>query len=359
MSNRPVSLLIGSVLAALSILSCTQREEYDWSWVDSLGKDYPVELEAFNSRWNLAMTNVIDPDVYSFDGSGSLLTSYTDEADINAALKVAGYLEKEIFPLFPEEMITRYMPSRIFVADSVYIDFYDECYDAELIPSLGRWKQIHTENEVRRSLYGDVGANHLTLSSSIMDDPDAQEELKFNCTSLIIERMMANASLWKPIEDFIYYSENRYRELESVLTSYKFYQTSLSNGENYFRITGSDTPGDWCYWYYCGSIRGSRCFYSGRCLFTEDFMKATGGEGTDTIQCWYRLTYRQDFADLLAFMLLNSPEEQEAYLAGMDGWSWDSGKEGDKIYTISRETFEKKMKYIKDFLKENFNWTIE
>lgn len=353
MSNNRYVLF---AIAVFLLCSCARKEVYDWNWVNSLGKDYPAEFEPFNSRWTLAMTNVVDPDVYAFDGSGSLLSSYTEQPDVNEALRVADYLEKEIFPLFPEEIITRYMPSQIFVADSVYFEYYDESYDAEFNEKTQRWKQKHSIRDVRRLLYGDTGVNHLTLASRCLDDPSMVADLRFNWTSLLIERMLANTKVWPVMDGFVNYSETVYRDIET-LSIYAYYQNTLSDGKNYFRCLGSDIEGDWCYWYYCGSVRGCRYFYTGRCIFTSEFMQASGsGTEPDLIQSWFRLTYRQDFADILAFMLLTTPEEREEFVSSKDGWS---RTRKDETHVINREVYDRKFGMVRQYMKENFDWEIQ
>lgn len=334
-------------------LSCVKTEVHDWSWVDQMGKDYPVELEPFNSKWNLSMTNVIPEDNYLFNGSSQLFTKYKEESDMSAVLAVAEYLDKEIFPIFPEDMVCRYMPSLIYVASEVTMEYTDEKYDAELVPGTSEWKQKHTMEDAVRQLPGDIGVNHLTLSSHALSDPD----LKFKWTSLIIERMLANINVWPQDEEFINFSEKKYREVET-LSIYKYYQTAVSEKKTYFRCLASDLPGEWCYWTYCGSVRGSRCFYEGKCLFTEDYMREFGSGGyEDILQFWFFLTYRQDFADLLAYLITNTPDQREKMLKSIDGLTVVD-RQGE-VFTISRSVMEKKMEMVKNYMKINFNWIIE
>lgn len=347
----------------LLVLSCgQQKENYDWSWVDDLGKDYPPELEGFNEKWMLSLTNVVDPSIYVFDGSASLLSTYTEEKDMDKVLKVAEVLDSRILPLFPTEMVTRNMPSLIYVADSVCVDYVEERYDAKPNDK-GVLKPFYPSETLKRSLYGDVGASQLTLAAAKLDEPGAQDSLVFNWTSLIIERMMANTTKWPVLQEFKALSEQKYSSL-GLFTTNRYYQDALSNGKKYFRSYASLYSDQWSYWYACGSVRGSRYFYDSRCVFTTKFAEYYNsfmgdGMGYDEIQCWYWLTYRQDFADLLTFMLLNTPAEREAWLDKVEPLRYTEFQMDDDVMAISRDIFHQKMELVRNYMQEHFNWTIE
>lgn len=351
-----VLFLSAALLSALP--ACRQSEEYDLSWLDDMIVELPPELDGINTAYRLEITNDIKENTYRYDGEKDLETDYTP-ATTEQAVAVTDFLEKEIFPLFPEGFIKTYMPATIFIADEVTFHYsYDlEDYDTE------EGKYNHIVERRDRALYGDIGEKHLTLAAArLAGDRDS---LRFEWTSLLIERMMSNIARWEEPTDFITFTNSLYRQYYEFRRSY--YQSALSLGEENFGHYG--TPGsidEFSYWIFSGSIREVRYGHSLYYGYTEAYIDAysrdhdTDMHGTKLDNyCWYYPTYRQDFADYAAYRLTHTQAQWDDFVQHIDGLTLERTIGGELVVnTCSRETFETKMKEVETYMKRHFDWDI-
>ena len=348
------------ILAALAatLASCSQKEDYDLSWLDEMGAELPQELDSFNTEYRLEMTNSISEVDYLYDGDASLETSYT-ETGVEQAMSVSEYLEQEIFPLFPDTFISRYMPARIYVADDVAFSYSVEVYDYE------DGKMKHSLESMGRQLYGEIGQKHLTLAASRLENKDADEGLKFEWTSLILERMMSNINIWKEPTDFINIAEDRVEEFFGPYSHY--YKESLTANGTTLGMPGSPDKNEFSIWYYCGAIRHVRYDFQLEYTYTAAFNNSwTGSDGgyteDETHYIYSRPTWKQDFADFIAYWLVYGEDGWETLMQRIDGLSYvdedtdDDGNVTSVTYTCSREIFEERMDIVCDYMSELFGW---
>lgn len=319
-------------MAACMAFSCSHEPSYDWSWADGLVKPIPHEYDWFNNKWGLAANYSFEDRDYLFDGANSLRTT-VDHTTLEDGQRMLRYLDEEIFPLVPGQLVKETLPATIYLADKVNFTYTDEEYGLD-----GK----HTIGEKTRMLYGDISVSHLTLATSMLDgNPD---ELRFNILSLILERMMSNTAKWPEPTDFMTPGRTLIRDLAMFEP---YYQESLSGDKFYFNIPSGGNE-DFTFWNYCGSLRPCRYDNFLYCKFVED---------NQEIRSYYVFTYRQDFADMLSMLLLWTPEQIEAHLSTIDGQrhSYVASSSGiEYVYTVDRKTMEDKIALVKKYMKDNF-----
>lgn len=347
-------------LAAMTVLvSCSQKQEYDLSWLDEFDVELPEELDWFNTAYRLELTPDIKADTYFYDGDASLGTSYT-ETDVTEAVRVAEFLEEEVFPLFPEGFIYRYMPACIFVADEVSIDYTYEVYD------FADGRVIHTIESYPRNIYGDIGSRQLTFAASMLDDEPDKQRLRFEWASLMLERMMSSINLWSTPADFMNVAEDR---LEEYFGPYSYYyKESLSSTGTTFGMPCSPDEDDFSIWYYCGAVRGARYGYELHWINTKafaDYYTEDGVSGEESEAYVYsKPTWKQEFADIIAYIMVYGQDGWEALMQRISGLELveesedDAGNPVVETYVCEREVFDTRLEYVRDYMIGHFSWDI-
>ena len=349
--------LFAAMLAAM--VSCSQKQDYDLSWLDEFNVDLPEELDGFNTAYRLEMTNNIIPETYMYDGDASLGTSYT-EATVEQAVEVADFLEKEIFPLFPEGFIYRYMPSCIFVADEVTIDWTYEVYD------FADGRIIHTVESFPRNLSGEIGSRQLTFAASMLEDRQDVQRLRFEWTSLILERMMSSTNLWSTPTAFMNIAEDR---LEEYFGPYSYYyKSSLTSSGTTFGMPASPDEDEFSIWYYCGAVRSARYGYELHWINTKAFSDSYTEDGVSGEESeayvYSKPTWKQEFADIVAYILVYGDDGWESLMQKISGLvleEEDEDEAGNPVtvtYSCERSVFEERLDYVAEYMLENFGWDL-
>ncbi len=362
--NMKVKSLNMIVLAvALLASGCTKEKDYDFSWLKDVVGECPEGVKDFNEKYNVMLTNDITAQKYSFDGSYTLLTDYTPATD-EQTVAVAEFLEDEVFPLFPEGFVAAQMPSTMYVADSVRFEWTYELKDYDPV----RKKDINRSDEIVRNLCGEVGGKQVTFSAKALETMD-RDSLRYEWTSLLVERMMSNTNHWPEPEEFMKPAEDRmYAYYE--MSYFKFYQSTLSKRGTTFGEPMTPYTDRFNLYYYCGAFRPCRYGYHLHYYYSAEFAKAGkyGDEPTEGF-VYYIKTYQQDFADMVAFLLCYDKARQEAMIENAAKqttvkettvYNSDGTKtKKEETLTVGREVFDQRIASVKSYLKENLDWTIE
>ena len=354
-------LSAASALTCILLGGCAEKS-YDYGWIEEIEGEAPECVAEFNSRYAVTLTNAISSRIYSFDGEYELKTTYT-EADDSQTKAVADFLEKEVFPLFPDGFIAAYMPWTMYVADSVKFVWTDELMDYDPVAK----KDIHRITEKTRNVCGDVGGKQVTFSAKALETAD-RDSLRFEWTSLLIERMMSNTDVWPKPEKFIKIAEDRLTDYYEM-SLFKYYQSTFSKGRTTFGMPFTPFRDRFNLYYYCGAFRTCRYGHELYYRYTGDFAVA-GGYGTTgySAYTYYEMTYQQDFADMLAFLLCYTEREQEEMIQlaasrKTTRESTETASDGTE-YTVSkdvvvgREVFEERIALVREYMKTNLKWDI-
>ena len=344
--------------AIVAMVSCSQKEDYDLSWLDEDYAELPEELDGFNSAYRIEMTNGIVPETYFYDGDASLGTAYT-EATVEQAVQVADFLDAEVFPLFPDGFIAEYMPACIYVADEVTMTYTYEVYDYV------DGKMKHTVESYQRNLAGDIGSRQLTFAASCLENLQDREKLRFEWTSLVLERMMSSKNRWKEPTEFMNIAEDRLEEYFGPYSHY--YKESLSSSGTTFAMPGSPDENAFSIWYYCGAVRSARYGYELHYINTEAFTGSYSEDGTGEeyeAYSYSKPTWKQEFADIIACMLVYGQEGWESLVQKISGLTLveeeedDNGNVTSVTYTCERSVFDRRLEYVTEYMQENFGWDI-
>ena len=356
-------LIFTALTVSLLAAGCSKQKEYDFSWLDGIAGECPEGVKDFNDRYKVLLTNSISSQTYSFDGSYTLQTDWTPATDAQTEA-VADFLEKEIFPLFPEGFIAQYMPSTMYVADSVRFEWTYELKDYDPVSG----KDISRTVENVRNLGGEVGGKQITFSASALETRD-RDSLRYEWTSLIIERMMSNTTYWSEPTDFTQPSEDRMYEYYQM-SYFKFYQTSLGKKGTTFGEPMTPYPDRFNLYYYCGAFRPCRYGYHLHYYYSAEFAHAGayGDEATEGF-VYYIMTYQQNFGDMLALLLCKSSSEIEDMIQRAAKQTTEKetsvyNSDGTKTtttetITVGREIFDTKIAAVKAYMKKNFDWEIK
>lgn len=355
--NNIASWIAAGLSAVLlcPLSGCSSEPDYDLSWLDSYDVELPPELDGFNSAYRLEMTNDIDEATYFYNGNATLETRYT-LASVSQAEEVSKFLQEEIFPLFPDGFIASYLPSTIYVADSVYYDYTYEVYD------YSDGKTIHTEDTFTRSLYGEIGSRQLTFAASMLSETQDRERLRFEWTSLVIERMMSNTAVWTTPSDFIKISEDLLYQFFDL--HFDYYKDTLTDDGSSFGFPSSPEADEFSYWYWCGSFRAARYGYFLNYVDTKEYNNALAPESPVTEDhsafVYSQLTYKQDFADFLAYMLVYGPQGWEEYMLAVTGITYvkESSDGTVNTFVCSRDVYDSKAEIVRNYMEDKFGWTI-
>lgn len=354
-------LIFITLAASFLAFGCTKEKEYDFSWLDGIAGECPEGVKDFNDKYKVLLTNSISSQTYLFDGSYTLATTYTPASD-EQTIAVAEFLEKEVFPLFPDGFIAKYMPSTMYVADSVRFEWTYELKDNIDGKDIGRT----TTNW--RSLCGEVGGKQVTFSAKALETMD-RDSLRYEWTSLIVERMMSNTTYWSEPTEFITAAEDRMYDYYQM-SYFKFYQTSLGKKSTTFGEPMTPYPDQFNLYYYCGAFRPCRYGYNLHYYYSAAFAQSGGygDEATDGY-VYYIKTYQQDFGDMVAFLLCYDEAKQEALIQRAakqttEKETTEYNADGSKTtttetLTVGREIFDTRIASVRAYLKKHFSWDVE
>lgn len=358
-----LTTIAAALAAGLLATGCGKDKDYDFSWLEEVGIECPDGVKDFNEKYVLLLTNVVSAQTYSFDGSYTVPTSYTPASD-EQTVAVADYLDKEVFALFPEGFIAANMPGTIYVADSVGFSWTYEFKDYDAV----RKKDISRTVENTRNVCGEVGGKQITFSAKALETRD-RDSLRFEWTSLVIERMMSNTNRWPEPTEFMKLAQDRiYNYFE--MSYFKYYQDTYGKKSTTFGEPLTPYTDRFNLYYYCGSFRPCRYSYLLHYYYSEEYAKASKyGDSAIEGFVYYIMTYRQDFADMVAFLLCFDKDEREAMIRNAavqktvkEYSTYDSS--GNKTVreeelSVGREIFDERIALVKSYLKENLDWTIE
>jgi hypothetical protein len=232
-------------------------------------------------------------------------TAVTDTAKVKILLN---YLNDQVFSLFPNGVIARYMPPKILLVDSLYNTFV---YNDKITPE---------RLETRYTLPGNVTGDYLVIGNVGARLNTSAADFKYNMISLIVDRLLFNQSLPELIE-IKNITENAaaavgraiYLASGSVHNLNYPYWDGRAGAVDTWTLGASEPPADIykierTHWLGLGILNMGRPGYRG---YTDEEIW-----GLRQISFAYsRGTIRQDFADFVAFILTKTPAERETFLA--------------------------------------------
>jgi hypothetical protein len=359
-------LLAAVLLLSGSLFSACSSDDNDST--DEVQKS--TSLSAFNTKYNLNVTNSFTETEYKNNGDINLPTSYTPATEAQA-LAVANFLETKIFPILGEKFITANLPQNIYIADSVKYSYTKTVYDC---PS--NWAsatdpsktETVTESTVTNSLYGEIGTNQLTLAASHLNDADQTALIKA-WTSLIIERVMSTGNHPTPTE-FVNLSENKYDGLfssDKMKARYNVYQTSLASETSFIApYNMSDYTPHFSCWWYAGVLNPNRYGYATYTYYTQNdcdmsnSVYGLSGSSAYTVEnskapWFYCGTWMQDFGDFVSFILFDSSATKTAFYSTVDA---ATGTSGTNSFTGDSSIMKQKAELVKSYFTTNFGITL-
>lgn len=340
-------LFASCLLAAVAFTAC----EDDTNDAGNEGGNTPAltpdeAIAAFNTKYDLEATLDVDtatfcyasPDgrMFSWDNdivdeNGDTVPDFRGQyfvpADNEYVGKVLNFLETEVFPVFGEEFISKYMPRTIYFASEVQ---YHPYYTNRNLGLLNQSKDIHYVFE------GGTCCPEFIMFSHCCADFDTMDKtyLKRLYTSLVVEYIytnVANSTLDEPT------AFNQYSIDYTVGTDiYGFIFCTNQNSDGYYFSTATDFVLDYTnyglHWNSFEEIsNGDNLWYMPTVWFQSELRPARVGAmeltlydeqtaidyGYPTIYkaTYYRSSLAQVLGDYVAFIVTTTAAEKEAYYA--------------------------------------------
>lgn len=303
-------------------------------------------IAAFNTKYDLEATLDVDtatfcyasPDGQMFrwvngraDENGDSIPDFVGQyfvpADNEYVGKVLNFLETEVFPVFGEEFISKYMPRTIYFASEVQ---YHPYYSNRNIGLINLAKDIHYAFE------GGTCCPEFIMFSHCCSDFDTMDKtyLKGLYTSLVVEYIysnIANSTLDEPA------AFNQYSIDYTVGVDFGFMIFSLNeNCDGYYDSSAEDFETGWTnesiFWnsfeeitnsenlwnmptvWFQSELRPGRVGVNELTLYDEQ----TATEyGYPSLYCatYYRASLAQVLGDYVAFIVTTTAAEKEAFYA--------------------------------------------
>lgn len=339
------------LLAAVAFTACSDDDNNnDGGNGNDITNQTPDEaIDAFNTKYDLNATLDVDtatfcyasPDGRMFKWDTDIVTEDGDSvpdfygqyfvaADNEYVGKVLNFLETEVFPIFGNDFIAKYMPRTIYFASEVQ---YNPYYTNRGMGLVSHSKDIHYAFE------GGTCCPEFIMFSHCCADFDTMDKtyLKRLYTSLVVEYVfsnIANSQLEEPTEfnqysiDYTvgvdlgglifsvnansdgYYSSTA-DDFEEGWVNYGLYWNSFDeivNGENLWHV-----PTIW----YQSELRPGRVGVCELNLFSSEQV-AEVGYPTAYYANYFRPSLAQVLGDYVAFIVTTTAAEKEAYYAEVE-----------------------------------------
>jgi hypothetical protein len=272
----------------------------------------------------------------SYNWTESLSGMPYPKADPNHVIPVLDFIEREVFSLFPEGFIKKYLQANILLVDSLKHSYYDD--NTITGEDITRWKSIS----------GHVTRNCLVLSHVSDDFDPTSTALKEDYVSLFIERMMVNSNLWPRPDAFAAISEADASVFSPVYWAGNLGSLSYwwgSSPEGFVQPPDVPEPTEVVHeWYRSGILKMGRLGFRGITLYPDYgylFIIYTG-------------TLGQDFGDYVNFIISKTVAQKEefyGYLRSLPATAFGSNRTVDEVIQKIRT----KEQLVRDYFKENFN----
>lgn len=337
------------LLAAVAFTAC-EDDSNDTTPGDGTPALSPDEaIAAFNAKYDLEATLDVDTATFCYasadgqmfrwingrvdengDSIPDFIGQYFVPADNQYVGKVLDFLETEVFPIFGDEFISKYMPRTIYFASEVQ---YNPYYNNRNLGLLNHAKDIHFAFD------GGTCCPEFIMFSHCCADFDAMDKtyLKRLYTSLVVEYIysnIANSTLDEPTafnqysldytcgvdlgfmifsvnENSDAYYESSADEFVTGWTNESVFWDSfdeLTNGENLWHM-----PTVW----FQTEFRPARI---GACEITLYDQETVTEYNYPTLYCatYMRASLAQVLGDYVAFIATTTAAEKEAYYAEIE-----------------------------------------
>jgi len=377
---KQIKYILLSLLVVIGFLACDRSDPSDeigyLPTSDSDGSNNDSDNAAINARIEELATkyDVLIRPRFSSDEIGYNWTSTVyltafpyDAADMDYVLPFLDVLE-EVFELFPEGFIKKYMQTQILLCSNLRHNWR---YVVDNINGIPAVKQ--------ETPFDALITNTLVVLTDVGPEMDrmSRQQLKEKLTSVLVERMMMNTTGWPAPDDFKAVSY-AYHKKSIISTTYGIYaevaptsppailaywangtlSAATTNTPEGFvdDIEGSITQ-ERCPWIQIGIFRPSRFEYYYRYLSpTGTYF---GYMGCPRVE--------QDFADYVAFILNRTAAEKEAYYTYLRSKpeaffiSKASASYLPKDITIDKTIgfFKQKIQLVQDYFRQNFDVTLQ
>jgi len=281
-------------------------------------------LNYFSSEYGLSIKYDFQPpadpgnkETYPLDfnpvSSGDVFpyTVATDTAKVKILLS---YLEDRVFGLFPEGVIATYLPTKIFLVDSLYNTYvYDDLTSNPAV----YWERRYT-------LPGNVTGDYLVIGDVGARLDTSSVDFRYNLISLVVERMLFNQTLPEPNEILAVtekVADQRgcgiYSNGKPYPLNYPYWNGNPSDIGRYWASFTTSWKGDpdevvMTLW------NGLSILNMGRIGYTRyrDYLLLGL---VRTVWLYYNKgTVKQDFADFAALIFTKTPTEREALFASVE-----------------------------------------
>lgn len=306
-------------------------------------------IDAFNTKYDLEATLNVDtatfcyasPDGQMFrwingrvdengDSIPDFIGQYFVPADNQYVGKVLNFLETEVFPVFGDEFISKYMPRTIYFASKVQ---YNPYYNNRNLGILNHAKDIHYDFD------GGTCCPEFIMFSHCCSDFDTMDKtyLKRLYTSLVVEYIysnIANSTLEEPT------AFNQYSTDYTVGVDFGFMIFSLNeNCDGYYESSASDfTTGytnESIFWNSFDAItNGENLWHMPTVWFQSELRPARVGATEVTLYdqatadeyeyptlysaTYLRTSLAQALGDYVAFIVTTTAAEKDAYYAEIE-----------------------------------------
>lgn len=324
-----------SIIVMSLFIACDRSDESDYHFEleSSLSdEEGPIaeRISEFFEKYGLQVKYDFEDAEYTYNWTEHISSVPYTKADPNYVIRVLDYLEDEIFPVFPEGFIEKYLQPNILFVDSLSIEY------SYLNSTSG---VSYTEN---RSISGNVTQNYLAIGRVSESFDFESEEMKEELVALLIERMMINTANWPKPQEFINVTGEKYGTFSGGI----YWKGEFDDVASWIGSTMPGSATEYFQWWNNGVLKHGRL----------------GCVGYEYMEFWGMVfeifsiakgTTSQDFADYYTFITKKTAAEKEAFFA--DVASRESGAGGPAAV----EKMRTKMQLVKDYFKENFNITLQ
>lgn len=337
------------LLAAVAFTACSD-DDNDTNGDGGAPTPAPeMGIDEFNNKYDLEATLDVDTATFNYasmdgqmfrwingrvdengDSIPDFIGQYFVAADNEYVDKVLGFLDAEVFPVFGEEFISKYMPRTIYFASEVQ---YNPYYNNRNLGLVNHAKDIHYAFEG-----GTCCPNYIMFSHCCADfDTMDKTYLKRLYTSLVVEYIfsnIANSQLVEPTE-FNQYSLDYTVGVDLGFMIFSLNQTC----DAYYESSADDFETGWLnesvYWNSFEEIvNGENLWHFPTVWFQSELRPGRVGACEVTLydeataieyeypslysSIYFRPSSAQVLGDYVAFIVTTTAAEKEAYYAEIE-----------------------------------------
>jgi hypothetical protein len=308
----------------------------------SAGSPVDKRVKEMQDKYAIIFRHDFNPGDLTYNWTEALPGMPYTPADTAHVIPVLDFIEREVFSLFPEGFIKKYLQANILLVDSLKFA-YDESDEITGV-----------ERKLWNSLPGHVTRNALVISHVSKDFDPTSTAFKEDLVSLFVERMMVNANLWPRPDAFaaIAEADAAVSWLSKIywdgdLNTLAYWWGSVPEGF----VPGPefpDAPPPAHEWLRSGILKMGRLGYR----------RVTIAEGTGPAFITYCGTLGQDFGDYVSFIISKTVAEKEAYYTYLASQPDTFFATDTEIVRTGAEVVERlraKVRLVKEYFRRNFD----